>query len=85
MHALDYENRLNTIIILLARTTLKRNNQGPLYFYHVIRLYNKLVLRNLSSKMKLMADNIMIFMASKPFGSNSYVANLEAIADKFES
>ncbi len=65
------------IIILLAKTTSKRDNQRPLYFHHGILLYYKLVLRNLASKMKLMADNIRIFMASKPFGSNSRVVNLD--------
>ncbi len=46
----------------LARTTSKRHNIRLLYFYLAILLYNMWVLMNIVARVKIIADNMKIFI-----------------------
>ncbi len=59
----------------LAKTTSKRHNIRLLYFYLAILLYNMWVLMNIVSRVKIIADNMRIFIASKLIRSNPIVTN----------
>ena len=59
----------------LARTTSKRHNTRPLYFYLAILLYNMRVLINIVVWVKIIAENLKVFIASKPIEANPFVTN----------
>ncbi|EQB73199.1 MAG: transposase IS4 family protein [Ferroplasma sp. Type II] len=60
----------------LARTTSKKHDIRLLYFYLAILLYNMWVLLNLVSRVKTIADNMRVFIASKLIGANPFVTDL---------
>ncbi|MHB1806500.1 MAG: transposase [Thermoplasmataceae archaeon] len=59
----------------LARTTSKRNSIWLLYFYLAILLYNMWVLMNIVVRVKIIAENLKVFIASKLIESNPFVTN----------
>ena len=60
----------------LARTTSKRHNIRLLYFYLAILLYNMWVLMNIVARVKIIAENLKVFIASKLIEANPFVTNL---------
>ena len=59
----------------LARTTSKRHSIRLLYFYLAILLYNMWVLMNIVVRVKIIAENLKVFIASKLIESNPFVTN----------
>ena len=59
----------------LARTTSKRHSVRLLYFYLAILLYNMWVLMNIVVRVKMIAENLKVFIASKPIEVNPSVTN----------
>lgn len=60
----------------LAKTTSKRRDIRLLYFYLAILIYNIWVLMNIVSRVRIMADNMGIFIASSLIRTNPFVTNL---------
>ena len=58
----------------LAKATSKRHNLRQLHFYQAILLYNIWILMNFVSRVKIIAVNMRIFIASKLIRAKSFVA-----------
>lgn len=59
----------------LAKATSKRHNLRQLHFYQAILLYNIWILMNFVSRVKIIAVNMRIFIASKLIRANPFVTN----------
>ncbi|MGC8505223.1 MAG: transposase [Thermoplasmata archaeon] len=60
----------------LAKTTSRKHKIRLLYFYLAILIYNMWVLLNIVSRVRIIADNMRIFIASGLIRTNPFVTNL---------